>query len=94
MGYFSNGTEGDLYEEEYCDRCVHQDEDVGCPIMDLHFIHNFEGAEAKDHFLHSLIPLSEDGYNEQCRLFWERDVPLDLHRVASVEVYRKGESNE
>ena len=23
MGYFSNGTEGMMYEEEYCDKCWH-----------------------------------------------------------------------
>lgn len=31
MGYFANGTEGDMYEEQYCDRCVHQNAEVGCP---------------------------------------------------------------
>ena len=25
MGYFSNGTEGDMYEAQYCDKCQHQD---------------------------------------------------------------------
>ncbi|KKN12271.1 hypothetical protein LCGC14_1018230 [marine sediment metagenome] len=23
MGYFSNGTEGDIYSEKYCEKCVH-----------------------------------------------------------------------
>ena len=35
MGSFSNGTEGEIYQEEYCYKCIHED---GCPIWDLHFL--------------------------------------------------------
>ncbi len=35
MGYFANGTEGDIYEARYCARCIHRgDPDgPGCPVM-------------------------------------------------------------
>jgi hypothetical protein len=75
MGYFSNGTEGEIYYETWCARCVHDDPDKEqyCPIWNLHLQHNYKGANDDSHFLHQLIPLSEDGlYNEQCRLFFER----------------------
>ncbi len=46
MGYFSNGTEGEMYAEEYCSRCVHWKDNGsgchGCPVWDLHFLHNYD----------------------------------------------------
>lgn len=76
MGYFSNGTEGMVYEEAYCSRCKFYgpEEGPGCPIWGLHLGHNYEGANDDDHFLHKLIPISEDGLtNLQCKFFI--DVP-------------------
>ena len=55
MGYFSNGTEGQMYEERYCSRCVHRDDEYGCPIWNLHFVFNGE-AEWRD-TLDMLIPM-------------------------------------
>lgn len=40
MGYFSNGTEGADYEEKYCNHCVHQLEDYGCPCWNAHYFWN------------------------------------------------------
>src|SRR5690554_3287 len=39
VGYFSNGTEGMMYEEQYCDKCLHQ---KYCPIWLLHMEWNYE----------------------------------------------------
>ena len=67
MGYFSNGTEGLIYAERYCDRCVNQD---GCFIWDLHMNKNYEDCNKPDSILHVLIPLSTDKLsNEQCVMF-------------------------
>lgn len=76
MGYFSNGDEGRRYANQFCDRCVHDSEDAGCPVMNLHRLYNSEGAKDDGHFLHMLIPLSADGVdNEQCKMFIERMEP-------------------
>ncbi len=73
MGYFSNGTEGRMYEAEVCDKCIHYPhEDVGCPVMELHMLYNYEQHDNKDiaNCLDTLIPRSKDGLsNEQCLMF-------------------------
>jgi hypothetical protein len=76
MGYFSNGSEGDSYEAQYCSRCVHlpQSRDKGCPVFGAHFFYNYEqstSAAVKD-ILTMLIPRDERGANGQCALFYER----------------------
>ena len=48
MGYFSNGSEGDEYDEKYCSRCTHaprfkNDEMISdCPILALHSLWNYD----------------------------------------------------
>jgi hypothetical protein len=73
MGYFSNGTEGLMYEEEYCVNCIHgQSEDgiVTCPIWDMQYNYNYEECNKPDSLLHELIPRGKDGlFNEQCVMF-------------------------
>ncbi len=85
MGYFSNGTEGVAYEEKYCSKCLHnyQGKVVGvvdgeevheaCPVWILHMSHNYEECNKPDSFLHTLIPIEEDGiWNQQCSMFIDR----------------------
>jgi len=80
MGYFSNGTEGMIYEEQYCSKCIHGGGDqpeTFCPVMALHLDHNYAECNKKDSFLHVLIPL--DGvYNGQCRMFVQKPAPKFL----------------
>ena len=73
MGYFPNGCAGERYEAEYCDRCVHQDAaGRGCPVWQLHMLHNYDECNKPESFLHVLIPRSKDGpWNDQCRMFIE-----------------------
>lgn len=73
MGYFSNGTEGMDYEEQYCRRCLHNGPPggPGCPIMLLHLIHNYDECNKEDSFLHTLIPRSGIK-NEQCSMFIDK----------------------
>ena len=85
MGYFSNGTEGDLYFEQWCSRCVHdnQDEDIFCPIWNLHLAHNYEDCNKADSYLHVLIPRSGDKCsNERCTMFVDRGLlsPLAIQK--------------
>ena len=67
MGYFSNGTEGEMYQDTYCAKCIHE---KGCPVWGLHLLHNYDECNKPDSFLHLLIPRSETGLsNEQCSMF-------------------------
>jgi len=69
MGYFANGFEGEAYQLRYCKRCVH-DLNSDCPVLLLHYMHNYDECDKKDSFLHVLIPRSKDGLtNEQCKMF-------------------------
>ncbi len=72
MGYFSNGTEGEHYEEKYCSRCVHEKpDDGGCMVWMLHVIHNYESD--KQEILNVLIPQNKDGLgNAECSMFHEK----------------------
>jgi len=72
MGYFSNGEEGNIYQETYCLRCVHwNDEHEYCPVWALQMDYN--GDPVTKDLLDELIPPTRDGCsNEQCRLFYER----------------------
>ena len=71
MGYFSNGTEGEIYEDAYCSRCIHNDASGPyCPVLALHKLHNYDECNKPDSFLHVLIPRSKDGLsNERCTMF-------------------------
>ncbi len=70
MGYFSNGTERMIYQEEYCTRCVH-DINEDCAVWSTHILHNYKERNKKDSILHILIP-RKGIQNEKCRMFWER----------------------
>lgn len=70
MGYFSNGTEGTDYESRYCDRCKHQNQEVGCAVMLAHMLHNYKECNNEESILHLLIPRKAGGIgNEQCKMF-------------------------
>lgn len=77
MGYFSNGTEGMIYEEQYCSRCIHRDGPdgkTGCHVWLAHLLHSYKECNNPDSILDLLIPRSKDKLsNEQCKLFVESD---------------------
>lgn len=76
MGYFSNGTEGRIYEATYCAKCVHSEN--GCAVWDAHFLRNYEECNNENSILHLLIPQSKDGLrNEKCLMFWPKGDPRD-----------------
>jgi hypothetical protein len=67
MGYFSNGTEGMDYEEQYCTRCVHRQ---GCAVWAAQLMHNYAECNKPDSILHELIPRAKGEIgNEECRMF-------------------------
>lgn len=75
MGYFPNGTAGDMYEAEYCARCIHNHNDPekpGCPVMLAHVLYAYEECNSKSnakHMLDLLIPVRQDGFNGKCAMF-------------------------
>lgn len=77
MGYFSNGTDGESYEQRYCSRCIHSQDDPGkpvCPVMLAHILYAYEECGSKSnaaHILNILIP-REGAANAQCTMFVER----------------------
>jgi hypothetical protein len=79
MGYFSNGTEGDIYEEQYCSRCIHYPEKGFCPVWAAHLFYNHGRSEDANDILNLLIPEGKiqlpDGReipgNLQCSMFVE-----------------------
>ena len=80
MAYFSNGTEGLSYQEEYCFKCRF-DKDQKCPIWLLHLIHNYDECNKPDSFLHHLIPRRKapNFGNEECFFFMPMtgELPFD-----------------
>lgn len=70
MGYFSNGTEGMIYQDMYCSHCQH-DKNNDCPIWLAHLLNNYEECNKPESILHILIPRNESGQNEQCKMFIE-----------------------
>lgn len=68
MAYFSNGTEGLMYNERYCERCQNWGRDAisektevpGCPIWDAHMVYAYEECNSDSnakHILDALIPM-------------------------------------
>lgn len=70
MGYFSNGTEGALYEAKYCSGCRHNT-DEGCPVMLVHLLHAYSECNkgsAAEEILNLLIPRKPGGLNDKCTM--------------------------
>jgi hypothetical protein len=79
MGYFSNGTEGALYYEQWCSRCIHDNEDkeIYCPVWGLHLTHNYAACNDDASPLHALIPREGMG-NGRCTMFVDRGLLSNL----------------
>ena len=72
MGYYSNGTEGMMYEEQYCDKCLHNQNEEFCAVWSAHIMFNYDYCNVPDdkNPLNVLIPRSKDKLsNEKCRMF-------------------------
>lgn len=70
MGYFANGTEGDMFESSQCAKCAHNTE-AGCPVMLAHILFSYELCNKKEHpgkvILDMLIP-RDGAYNGPCAM--------------------------
>jgi len=61
MAHFSNGTEGQMYQEKYCYRCAYWNDDAGCPVWFLHELHVGEPRWRRT--LDQLIPMVPKTFN-------------------------------
>lgn len=68
IGYFANGTEGEMYHEQYCSRCIHESGERRCAVWTAHLMRNYSECNNEDSILHILIPRKEIG-NGECRMF-------------------------
>lgn len=71
MGYFSNGTEGDCYEQRYCQTCIHQNGPDGrsmCAVWAAHMLKNYDECNNDESILHMLIPRDGKGHNGICSM--------------------------
>ena len=82
MGYFSNGTQAEVYEANFCKNCVHQKlDDGGCAVWLAHLIHNYDECNNPDSILHMLIPRRKDDVgNDECKMFH----PVDPNRCTET----------
>jgi len=100
MAWFSNGTEGEIYQDRYCARCVnYRDLDDGrghgCPIWDAHLLF-MEGSKKPDaqEVLDHLIPREEEPprFAAQCSMFLEaREIPAPEHDAAAELCFQRAE---
>lgn len=74
MGYFANSTEGELYYQRFCCRCVHDGDGGDCAVWLAHLLHSYEECDNPESILGLLIPRS-GLENEQCRMFVQKEDP-------------------
>jgi hypothetical protein len=54
-----------IYQEHFCEKCVHWNEEHGCPCWNAHEVWNYDECNNEASVLHRMIPL--DGTeNGQC----------------------------
>ena len=68
MGYFANGTEGDMYAEQWCSRCIHNQQEMLCPVIMAHMLWNYDECNNEASLLHKMIP-REGIHNGACFAF-------------------------
>ena len=62
MGYFPNGSSGEGFQEQFCDKCQHGI-DGNCAVWRAHLVHNYNECNNPPSILHMLIPRGEDTCN-------------------------------
>jgi len=100
MAYFPNGTSGDIYMEQWCERCANwretESDNWGCFVFDLHLAFNYEQNgeseinKLKHKILEHFIPTGEDLFPEKCKMFIERK-EVDIPGQMTFEALKEGE---
>jgi hypothetical protein len=97
MGYFANGTEGLMFEEANCVRCIHSDHREGkefgdkdnpaCPVWMAHLMFAYEECNSASNaktILDMLIQPTENFGNE-CQMFIPRDAGAAIPGQLTLE---------
>ena len=74
MGYFPNGTDGEIWTEDNCRHCVHSTEEGDCPVLLAHELYNYDqiGKHDLEMVLGILIPRKAGGVgNKECAMRYE-----------------------
>ena len=91
MAHFSNGTEGMMYEEHYCSRCIHRgDEEHGCAVWMVHLVYAYGAKGDVAEILERLIPTRKDGFAGKCKMFAEERKPVEQRGLSGLPLF-KGE---
>lgn len=100
MGYFANGTEAEIFQDEFCEGCAHwkldeESDSHGCPVFDAHFLFqrdqlNSEGKkEGPVAGILSLLIAEKDGLRNECQMFHPVNmVPTRRYEPPTPEAYR------
>jgi len=74
MGYFSNTTENEEWKKHNCYKCIHNDHNMDCMIMLIHFCYQTDQFNNKliGEILSLLIP-KRDIYNLKCAMMKEKN---------------------
>jgi hypothetical protein len=90
MGRFSNAKEYESWRLNNCSACLHNQQQDGCPILDIHFWNNHDQSEATSRILDRLIPRDET-LNKTCpmriRSMYEpvrQTLPAQITRTEAV----------
>ena len=70
MAYFPNGTSGMIYQERWCNRCIH-DVNEDCPVWCFHLLKSYDWCNDKEKraLLDLFIPTNKDGFPEKCNMY-------------------------
>lgn len=82
MGYFPNGTAGMMFEEQWCNRCLHQPD---CRVWLAHLLHSYAECNNKNSILHLLITQTPKDSAAECKMFVDKGLlsPLALQKWSS-----------
>jgi hypothetical protein len=71
VGYFPNGTSGCMYEEKWCENCLHGQGELGndCAVWLIHQMFNYDECNNQESPLHILIPRDKEGFSKKCAMF-------------------------
>ena len=74
MAYFANGTSGQMFEEQWCERCVHYGTATkGCPVFGAHLLYSYELCNQKQHPGKIILDMLIPNDCNSCAMFVSRD---------------------
>ena len=72
MGFFANGTEGEAYQANICERCINFKEDEygrTCPVWEIHLDYNSVQDDNNIEVILSILIPRRGIHNDICAMF-------------------------